>query len=84
MNLRPLKQTLKEHQTIIGLMMFAVIETQLDITFATSVISRHAKISGKSDMKVIKIILRYLSVIKVRGIKFDKKICSYAKYSDSD
>ena len=49
---------IKQYQTMVGSIMFAMIETRPDIAFATSVVSRHAKNPGKTHMEAAKHILR--------------------------
>ena len=63
---------IKQYQTMVGSITFAMIETRPDIAFATSVISRNAKNPGKTHMEAAKHILRYLSGTKNRDITFDK------------
>ena len=75
---------IKQYQTIVGSIMFAMIETRLDIAFATLVVSRHAKDPGKTHMEAAKHILRYLSATKDRGITFGGGDMSVQSYSDSD
>ena len=75
---------IKHYQAIVGSIMFAVIETRLDIAYATSVVSRHAKNPGKSHMEAANQILRYLSATRDRGITFGGGDLSIQGYSDSD
>ena len=75
---------IKQYQTMVGSIMFAMIETRPDIAFATSVVSRHAKNPGKTHMEAAKHILRYLSGTKNRGITFGGGDLCIQGYSDSD
>lgn len=50
------------------LLIFSMVETRPDITFATSVISRFAKNVSRQHTKAVKTIMRYLKTTKTVGI----------------
>ncbi len=68
-----------------GSIMFSMVETKPDISFATSVASRFAKNLGHQHTEAVKTILRYLKSSRDRGITYggrDKLLVE--GYSDSD
>ena len=75
---------IRQYQTIVGSIMFAMIETRPDIAFATSAVSRHSKNPSRTHMEAAKHILRYLSATKDRGITFGGGDLTIQGYSDSD
>lgn len=50
----------EKYHKIIGFIMFSIVQMQLDIAFATLIISRFAKNLSYQYAKVVKIILNYL------------------------
>ena len=75
---------IKQYQVIIDSIMFSMIETRSNIAFVTFIISRHAKNSEKTHIEIVKIILRYLDVIKNRDIIFDEDDLTIQSYFDFD
>ena len=75
---------IRQYQTIVGSIMFAMIETRPDIAFATSAVSRHSKNPSRTHMEAAKHILRYLSATKDRGITFGGGDLTIQGYSNSD
>ena len=68
-----------------GSIMFSILETRPDISFATSVASRFAKNPGHQHTEAVKTILRYLKGSRERGITYggqDKLLVE--GYSESD
>ncbi len=64
----------REHyQGMTGSIMFSIVETRLDIAFATSVVSQFAKNPSHQHSKVVKTILRYLKATKDTGITYRGK-----------
>ena len=62
-----------------------MVETQIDIAFATSMISRFAKNPGPDHFSVVDQILRYLAGSQDRGITFGREPeFRLVGYSDSD
>ena len=65
--------------------MYAMIETQIDIAFATSMVSRFAKNPGPDHFSAVDQILRYLANSQDRGITFGgEPTLHLIGYSDSD
>ncbi len=69
----------------IGSIMYAIVETQINIAFATSMVSRFAKNPGPDHFSAVDQILRYLAGSPERGITFgvESKL-NLIGYSDSD
>ena len=75
----------ERYQGMTGSIMFSMVETRPDISFATSVASRFAKNLGHQHTEAVKTILRYLKSSRDRGITYggqDKLLVE--GYSDSD
>lgn len=65
--------------------MYAMVETRIDIAFATSMVSRFAKNPSSEHFNAIDQILRYLARSPERGITFGgEKELKLIGYSDSD
>lgn len=65
--------------------MYAIVETRIDIAFATSMVSRFAKNPSSEHFNAIDQILRYLAGSRGRGITFGgEKELKLVGYSDSD
>ena len=68
-----------------GSIMYAMVETQIDIAFATSMVSRFAKNPGPDHFSAVDQILRYLANSQDRGITFGgEPTLHLIGYSDSD
>lgn len=69
----------------VGSIMYAMVETRVDIAFATSMVSRFAKNPSSEHFNAIDQILRYLAGSAERGITFggDEEL-KLIGYSDSD
>ncbi len=69
----------------VGSIMYAMVETRIDIAFATSMVSRFAKNPSSEHFNAIDQILRYLAGSPDRGITFggDEEL-KLIGYSDSD
>lgn len=63
----------KQYQSIISFLIFSIVETRLDITFAISIISQYAKNSSHQHTKAVKTILKYLKGSKHRGIIYSEQ-----------
>ena len=64
---------------------YAMVETQIDIAFATSIVSRFVKHPSSEHFNAIDQILRYLAGSPERGITFGgEKELKLIGYSDSD
>lgn len=75
----------ERYQGMTGSIMFSIVETRPNISFATSVASRFAKNLGHQHTEAVKPILRYLKGSKERGITYggqDKLLVE--GYSESD
>lgn len=75
----------ERYQGMTGSIMFSIVETRPDISFATSVASRFAKNPGHQHTEAVKTILRYLKGSRERGITYggqDKLLVE--GYSESD
>ncbi len=69
----------------IGSIMYTMVETRIDIAFATSMVSRFAKNPGPDHFSAMDQILRYLAGSLERGITFGgESELSLIGYSDSD
>lgn len=69
----------------VGSIMYAMVETRIDIAFATSTVSRFAKNPSSEHFNAIDQILRYLAGSRERGITFGgEKELKLVGYSDSD
>ena len=65
--------------------MYAMVETRIDIAFATFMVSRFTKNPSSEHFNAIDQILRYLAVSPERGITFGReKELKLIGYSDSD
>ncbi len=60
----------ERYQGMTGSIMFSMVETRPDISFATSVASRFANNPGHQHTEVVKTILRYLKDSRERGITY--------------
>lgn len=69
-----------------GSIMYAMVETRIDIAFATSIVSRFAKNPSSEHFNAIDQILRYLARSRKRGITTfrGEKELKLIGYSDSD
>lgn len=66
-------------------LIFLMVKTRPDITFATSVVSRFVKNPGHQYTETVKTILQYLKGSKERGITYGGQDNLLVKgYSDSD
>ncbi len=75
----------ERYQGMTGSIMFSMVETRPDISFATSVASRFGKNLGHQNTEAVKTILCYLKSSRDRGITYggqDKLLVE--GYSDSD
>ncbi len=69
----------------IGSIMYAMVETRIDIALATSMVSRFAKNPGPDHFSAVDQILRYLAGSQDRGITFGgEPELRLLGYSDSD
>lgn len=59
-----------QYQDITGSLMFSIMETRLDIAFATIIVSCFAKNPGHQYTEVVKTILRYLKGLREHGITY--------------
>lgn len=59
------------YQGMTGSIIFSIVETRPDISFANSVTYQFAKNPGHPHTKVVKTILRYLKVSKDQEIIYD-------------
>lgn len=74
-----------KHSAKVGSIMYAMVETRIDIAFATSIVSRFAKNPSSEHFNAIDQILRYLAGSRKRGITFGgEKELKLIGYSDSD
>lgn len=74
---------IKLFQSIVGSIMFAMVETWPDIAFATSCISQHAKSPSRAHIEAAKTILRDLSYTHDLGIISGGGDLNVTGYSDS-
>lgn len=75
----------EKYQGMIGSIMFSIVETRLDIAFATSVVSRFAKNPGHQHKEAVNTILRYLKGSRDRSVTYGgEKELRIEDYSDSD
>lgn len=77
----------ERYQRMSSLIIFSMIETGPDITFATSVVSQFAKNPSYQYSKVVKTILQYLKAIKETRITYREKQGGdliIKEYSNSD
>lgn len=74
----------EKYQGMTGSLMFSMVETRLDIAFATSVASRFAKNPSHLHTEAVKTILKYLKGTKDRGIVYGQGTLTIEGYSDSD
>ena len=75
----------KRYQGMTGCIIFSMVETKPDISFATSVASRFAKNPGYQHIKALKTIFHYLKSSRDQGISYggqDKLLVE--RYSESD
>lgn len=61
----------KRYQGMIGSIIFSMVETRLDIAYATLLISHFTKNLSYQHTEVVKTILKYLKWSKNRGIAYD-------------
>lgn len=75
----------ERYQRMTGSIMFSMVETRPDISFATSVASRFAKNPGHQHTKAMKTILRYLKGSRDQGITYgSQNKLLFEGYLDSD
>ncbi len=60
----------ERYQGMIGSLIFSIVETRPDITFATSVVSRFAKNPSHHHTEAVKTIMQYLKAICTLGITY--------------
>ena len=60
----------EQYQRMIGSLIFSIVETRLDIAFATLVVSWFAKNPSRQHTEAVKTIMRYLKVKKTIGIMY--------------
>lgn len=77
----------ERYQRMTSLIIFSMIETEPNITFATFVVSQFAKNSSYQHSKVVKTILQYLKAINETRITYREKQREdliIKEYSNSD
>lgn len=68
-----------------GFIMFSIVKTRPDITFATSVVAQFAKNLDHQHIQAAKIVLHYFKGSKEQGITFgDQNKLLVEGYSDSN
>ena len=77
---------IKRYQAMIGSVMFAMIETRPDISFAVSAVSRFAQNPSNVHFEAAKLIIRYLKTTRTRGIRYGGPESEFKVigYSDAD
>lgn len=74
----------EKYQGMTKLLIFSIIETRLDIAFATSVVSRFRKNPSYTHIESVKTILKYLKRTKKQGIIYGQGTLAIERYSNSD
>src|SRR3954465_10603758 len=73
------------YQCGVGSLMYAMISTRPDITFAAGLLAQHAANPGDEHWSAFKRVLRYLQGTRALGIVFDRsKPSNLSGYVDSD
>ena len=72
------------YQSMIGSLMYAMIETRPDIAFSVSVLSRFSQNPNETHMKAAKRVLRYLKGTKHLGITYGTGHDVLIGYTDAD
>lgn len=63
----------KRYQRITGSLIFSIVETKPDITFAISIASRFTKNLGRQHIEAVKTILRYLKDSREQSIIYSRQ-----------
>lgn len=78
----------EQYQGMIGSLMFLIVNTRPDITFATSIVSCFVKNPSRQYTKAVKTIMRYLKATRTVGITYGNGegsgVLIIKSYSDSD
>jgi hypothetical protein len=77
-------EEIQSYQSKVGSVMFPMVETRPDITFAVSVVSRYAKNPSRAHIEAIKTILSYLKGSMTRGIMYGGGTLKVVAHSDAD
>src|SRR5205814_1493849 len=71
------------YQSMVGLLMYAMLGTRPDIAFAVSVVSRYASNPDNSHLKAVKDIFRYLCSTINYELCFQGTLMSLTGYTDA-
>jgi hypothetical protein len=74
----------RKYQSIVGSLIYAMLGTRPDLTFAVSVVSRFSSNPDKTHMKAVERILRYLHDTADLGLVFRGTLQPLSGYTDSD
>lgn len=75
----------EEYPSMFGSIIFLMVKTRPDITFATSIVSRFAKNPGHQHIEVVKTILQYHKSLRDHNITYNGQDEIFIdEYSDSN
>lgn len=78
------EKDIEQYQSMIGSVMFAMIETRPDIANAVSIVSRFAQNPSQTHMKAARRIIAYLSTTCDRGITYGEGDINLQGYCDAN